>query len=142
MINSAKTGCDFFGHTAFGRTVLIEAKMLEKPSLGIGPGGAVKPHQWLMLWEGLSAGCIATIVWQRGEEIGLLSPYRARCIMEENLQLTRKSVPWKLVHLKCKASVDEFVDLYLDSYSFILKPGCGKFGNVIVEDGEVMLRKF
>lgn len=116
--------------------------MLQAPSLGIGPSGAVKPHQWLMLWEGLSAGCIATIVWQRGEEIALLSPYKARCIMEENKLITRKSVPWKMMHIKCKASVDEFVNLYLETYNFILKPGVGKFGVVNQEDGEVLLRKF
>ena len=90
--NWQQTPCDFFGYTSKGKAILIEAKMVDRPSLPIGKAPGLKPHQWNALLEGARAGCLALICWQRGDECVTLSVSLAR-----ELAGARKSIPWKEV---------------------------------------------
>lgn len=61
------TPCDFFGYTADGRAILIEAKMVTRTSLPISCAPGLKVHQWNALLEANRANCLALICWaQRG----------------------------------------------------------------------------
>lgn len=76
---SQHAGCDFFGHTASGRAVLIEAKSLDRPKLPmkvaagakVAPG--VKRHQLVTLLAAGAHGAHALVVWRRKDYVTLLS---------------------------------------------------------------------
>lgn len=115
-----QTPCDFFGYTAMGRAILIEAKMRERPSLSI--GSDLKPHQWMAMKEALEAGCISLIAWQKGEEIALISPYIVH--VHGRSDEPRKSIPWKSIDREriCAADPDAVASMFEASYKNTLKP--------------------
>lgn len=61
----AQTPCDFFGYTACGRAILIEAKMVDRPSLPIRDRPGLEAHQWNELDDANRAGALALICWAR-----------------------------------------------------------------------------
>ena len=91
----AQTPCDFFGFTAYGRAILIEAKMIERPSLAIGNDPGLQPHQWNELCDANRAGCLALICWARGNVCATISVDMAIKLSEG-----RKSIPWDSIDPK------------------------------------------
>lgn len=86
------TPCDFFGYTAKGRAILIEAKEVNRPSLPIGKDPGLKPHQWNALMDAYRAECISLICWYR-QDIDQVATLPMD--MAANLSRDRKSIPWK-----------------------------------------------
>jgi penicillin-binding protein-related factor A (putative recombinase) len=60
-----QTPVDFFGWTAKGRAVVIEAKQVNRTSLAIGSSPGLAPHQFLALKQALTCGAHSFVVWQR-----------------------------------------------------------------------------
>lgn len=89
-----KTGCDFFGYDCSARAIMVECKMREKTSLGIGPKSDIKPHQWNELMFCHNAGGVALIVWQRGEEVAVFDMDIAQRL---SIAEDRVSIPWKQI---------------------------------------------
>jgi hypothetical protein len=85
-----QTPCDFIGYTASGRCIMIECKMVKRPSLPIGKAPGLAAHQWRALDEADRAGCICIVIWQRDDVLNFLMPGNIRDFMESG----RKSVPW------------------------------------------------
>lgn len=85
----SQTPCDFFGYTAIGRAILIEAKMVERTSLPIGDSPGLQPHQWNELADANRAGALALICWARGDQCATLS-----FDLAEKLSQDRRSIPW------------------------------------------------
>jgi len=89
------TPCDFFGHTAEGRAILIEAKEVSRPSLPIGCEPGLAPHQWNALCDANRANCIALICWARNGVCATLSMDMAIALSEG-----RRSIPWNRIKEK------------------------------------------
>jgi hypothetical protein len=86
------TPCDFFGHTADGRAILIEAKEVNRTSLPIGCDPGLQPHQWNALCDANRANCIALICWARGPVCATLTMDMAIALSEG-----RRSIPWNKI---------------------------------------------
>jgi hypothetical protein len=86
-----QTPCDFFGHTRFGRAILIECKMVKRRSLPLGAAGAngLQPHQWCALEQAHKTGAISLLLWQNGEDAALLNVPQIKLLAQG-----RKSIPW------------------------------------------------
>lgn len=84
-----QTPCDFFGYTASGRAILIEAKMVTRPRLPIGTSNGLQPHQWNELCDAHRAGAIALIAWKLGNEVAVIDPAMAIEISKGS-----RSIPW------------------------------------------------
>lgn len=93
------TPCDFFGYTPGGRAIMIEAKMVERPSLPLGAAPGLLPHQWTALREANRANCLALIAWQRKGSIAVID-----VDMAIELSENRKSVPWGRIQQQFKHS--------------------------------------
>lgn len=87
-----QTPCDFFGYTAIGRAILLEAKMVERESLPIGSSPGLLPHQWNELCDANRAGALALIAWCRDYTVAVISVDMAIA-----LSGGRKSIPWKAI---------------------------------------------
>lgn len=85
-----QTPVDFFGYTAEGRAILVEAKMVNRSSLPIGVSNGLAPHQWCELLDANRANCIALICWARN---GICATITMDMAVE--LTMGRKSIPWK-----------------------------------------------
>ena len=85
-----QTPVDFFGYTAEGRAILVEAKMVNRPSLPIGQSPGLLPHQWCELMDANRANCLALICWARGGFCATLT-----MDMAIDLSAGRRSIPWK-----------------------------------------------
>jgi hypothetical protein len=87
-----QTPCDFFGYTRVGQAVMIEAKMVNRPSLPISDSPGLQPHQWNELLDAHRAGVLAIICWAKGS-------YCASLTMDIALRLSkdRLSIPWNLI---------------------------------------------
>lgn len=85
----SQTPCDFFGYTAIGRAILIEAKLVNRPSLPISNDPGLQPHQWNELADANRAGALALICWGRGDIAATIS-----FDVAQSLAADRKSIPW------------------------------------------------
>jgi len=85
-----QTPCDFFGYTALGRAILIEAKMVKDTALCIGVSNGILPHQWNELCDANRANALALICWGQGDTIKTID-----VDMAIELSKGRKSIPWK-----------------------------------------------
>lgn len=83
------TPVDFFGYTKSGRAILIEAKMVSRPSLAIGRSPGLLPHQWAELCDANRANCLALICWAHRGEVATIT-----VDMAIELSKGRKSVSW------------------------------------------------
>jgi len=88
-----QTPCDFFGYTAEGRAIMLEAKQVKRLSLPIGQSPGLAPHQWAALDDANRAGVIALIAWQNGKQIAVLSMDQAKL-----LSRGRKSIAWREIN--------------------------------------------
>ena len=88
----AQTPCDFIGYTAIGRAILIEAKMVNSPSLKIASEPGLSAHQWNELHDANRAGAIALICWSRGDVCKTFGIDMATMASKE-----RKSIPWDAI---------------------------------------------
>ncbi len=104
------TPCDFFGHTADGRAILIEAKEVNRSSLPIGCDPGLQPHQWNALCDANRANCIALICWARG-------PVCATLTMDMAIELSkdRRSIPWNKIQKRFLHSA-ESPSVHLDMF--------------------------
>jgi len=93
----AQTECDFYGYTAQGRAILIEAKQVSRLSLPIGKKPGLLGHQWVALCEANRANALALLVWQRGDYIATIS-----VDMAIEFSRDRKSIPWDSIPAKFK----------------------------------------
>lgn len=91
----AQTPCDFFGYTAYGRAILIEAKMVERTALPIGSSPGLQPHQWNELADANRAGALSLICWSRKDVCATLSFDLALKLAED-----RRSIPWDKIESK------------------------------------------
>lgn len=91
------TPCDFFGFTACGRAILVEAKQVARTSLPISQSPGLAPHQWNALLDAWRANCLALIAWQRGETVSVFDMDIAT-----ELSRGRKSIPWDQIPQKFK----------------------------------------
>lgn len=80
--------CDFIGHTAHGRAILLECKQTRGTRLPVGPRG-LKAHQFIALQEAHDAGAIALVIWARGKDVAAI-PMDMLCHLLEG----RKSIAW------------------------------------------------
>lgn len=94
-----KTPVDFFGYTASGRAILIEAKMVDRLSLPIGTSNGFRPHQWNELLDANRANCIALIAWMRKGIVAVIDMDQALSYSEG-----RRSIPWKSIPVECHRS--------------------------------------
>lgn len=85
-----QTPCDFFGHTAHGRAIMMECKQVNRTSLPIHDAPGLAPHQWLHLRQGAACGVHAFIIWRRRQETAVLK-IPAAVLLSEG----RASIPWK-----------------------------------------------
>lgn len=90
-----QTPCDFIGYTVHGRAILIEAKMVERPSLPINCEPGLSAHQWNELCDANKAGALALICWARQSVCATLT-------MDMALKLAdgRASIPWRKIEEK------------------------------------------
>jgi len=86
------TPVDFFGYTAAGRAILVEAKMVSRPSLPIGDSPGLQPHQWNALLDANRANCLALICWSRDDVVATID-----VDMALELSKGRKSIPWTAI---------------------------------------------
>ncbi len=84
-----QTPVDFFGYTAAGRAILVEAKMVNRTSLPIGKEPGLLPHQWCELLDANRANCLALICWARGGVCATIDMDIA-----VSISYGRKSIPW------------------------------------------------
>lgn len=87
-----QTPVDFFGYTSYGRGILVEAKMVDRPALPIGNDPGLSVHQWNELEDANRAGCIALICWARHDICKTIS-------MDMAIELSRgrRSIPWAAI---------------------------------------------
>lgn len=84
---------DFFGYTASGRAILIEAKYVHSTSLPIGNNSnGLQPHQWNELLDANRAGALALIAWGQHDVVKTISMDMAIALSEGK---GRKSIAWK-----------------------------------------------
>jgi hypothetical protein len=88
----AQTPCDFFGYTACGRAILIEAKMVNAPSLKVAGEPGLSAHQWNELCDANRAGALALICWSRGAVVKTFGIDMATMASKE-----RRSIPWDAI---------------------------------------------
>lgn len=88
----AQTPCDFFGYTAHGRAILVEAKMVNRPSLPISDDPGLQPHQWNELMDANRAGALALVCWARGDVCAAIT-----MDMAVAFSAGRKSIPWSSI---------------------------------------------
>ena len=86
------TPCDFFGYTASGRAILLEAKMVKRTSLPINVKPGLLPHQWNELLDANRANALALIAWANGGEVAIISTDQAVFF-----SMGRKSIPWDMI---------------------------------------------
>lgn len=100
----AQTPCDFFGYTACGRAILIEAKMVNATSLKVAGEPGLSAHQWNELDDANRAGALALICWSRGDVVKTFGMDMAKA-----LSAGRRSIPWAAIpdHLARPLSVPE-----------------------------------
>lgn len=84
-----RTDCDFYGYTIVGRAILVEAKMVNRPSLPVGHPPGLLSHQWVALCEANRANVLTLICWMKGNEIATFD-----MDMAISLYRGRKSIPW------------------------------------------------
>lgn len=86
------TPCDFMGFTAWGRVIMIEAKLVARTSLPINAKPGLLPHQFNALHECNKAGGLALVCWARDDECAVLS-------FDQVLELSRdrRSIPWQKI---------------------------------------------
>lgn len=95
-----QTPCDFFGYTAIGRAILIEAKMVERTYLPIGKEPGLAAHQWCELADANRAGALALICWARGGICATIS-----FDIAASLAVDRRSIPWEKIEKKYHRSL-------------------------------------
>lgn len=86
----SQTPCDFFGYTVDGRAILIECKMVNRPSLPIASSSnGLSVHQWNELVDANKANALALICWSRGDVCAAIT-------MDIALKLSegRRSIAW------------------------------------------------
>lgn len=99
-----QTPCDFFGWTAKGRAIVVEAKQVNRASLPIGTSNGLAPHQWLALRQAAACGAHSYLVWQRGDVIMVLD--FGTCL---RLTENRKSIPfWDAAGYQTHSLIDCF----------------------------------
>lgn len=81
--------CDFMGHDTRGTVLFIEAKMCKKKSLAVPSKSGIRGHQWMALRDCHYAGGHAVIVWQRENEVAVMTWAKAN-----ELRGDRRSIPW------------------------------------------------
>ena len=86
------TPCDFIGFTSIGRAILIEAKMVNAPSLKIAGEPGLSAHQWCELGDANKAGALSLICWARGDICATISFDMAAALAQD-----RKSIPWEKI---------------------------------------------
>lgn len=104
------TPCDFFGYTAAGRAIMIEAKMVSsRSSLPIGAAPGLAKHQWNELADANRANVIALIVWQYKGEVAVIS-----MDMAQRYSHRRRSIPWDAIpgHYKHSPEKSRWHDLF------------------------------
>lgn len=105
------TPCDFFGFTAKGRAILIEAKQVALPRLPIGSSPGLAGHQWIALKDASRANCLSLICWARGGSVACLD-----YDMAVELSKGRKSIPWVLIppqFIHCFKQTNTLLEPYL-----------------------------
>ena len=98
-----QTPCDFFGFTRLGRAVLLEAKMVNRPSLPLGKEPGLRPHQLRALDQAEKSGCVSALIWRRGD-VTVVVPYADIFVVTG-----RKSLPWVEPHLDWKVALRALV---------------------------------
>lgn len=91
-----QTPVDFFGYTASGRAILIEAKMVNRASLPIGCSNGLQPHQWNELLDANRANCIALLAWMRKDIVSVVDVDQVIAYSKG-----RKSIPWGAIPSYC-----------------------------------------
>lgn len=88
-----QTPCDFFGFTAHGRAILLEAKLVHSTSLPIGDGSnGLQVHQWNELCDANRAGCMTLIAWGQRDKVAVID-----VDMAKQFSHGRKSIPWNAI---------------------------------------------
>lgn len=104
-----QTPCDFMGHSRSGRVIMIEAKMVKRPSLPIMVKPGLLSHQWCALRECSDSTGLALICWANDGEVAFISLTNA-----QHLIRNRKSIPWKGINTAFKlpitATTTQFID--------------------------------
>lgn len=101
VLRTAKNGCDFFGYTASGRHIAIEAKQGIPASLPIWAksGHGIQVHQMLHLTEVARAGGLALVVWKRGGLVATVDIDMIAALSEERKSLAWAKIPAKFIHM-------------------------------------------
>lgn len=87
------TPCDFFGYTASGRAILVEAKMVSsRKALPINNKPGLTPTQWNELLDANRANAISLIAWAYEDVVAVISADQAISYSEG-----RKSIPWSAI---------------------------------------------
>lgn len=81
--------CDFFGHTARGTAILLEAKSTRDPRLQCPHPRGIKGHQWMALRDAHSCGAHALIAWLHDDAMVVMTWEQANELLG-----TRRSIPW------------------------------------------------
>jgi hypothetical protein len=87
-----QTDCDFYGYTAVGRAILVEAKMVSRTRLPVGQSPGMASHQWVSLCEANRANVLALICWSKDETIATFDMDMAIELKENS-----KSIPWNAI---------------------------------------------
>jgi hypothetical protein len=111
-----RTPCDFYGFTAAGRAILIEAKMVNRPRLPTYNSPGLSGTQWAALREAARANCIALICWCRHESVATID-----CEMAMELCSDSKSIPWHSIPDKFIHSLNDHMTL-LEPYLRVEAP--------------------
>ncbi|MCP4899935.1 MAG: hypothetical protein GY906_23450 [bacterium] len=96
-----QTPCDFFGYTVDGRAIMIEAKMVNRPSLPIRKSPGLSVHQWNELEDANRANVIALICWARGNVCKTIT-----MDMAIELSRDRRSLPWAKIEKRFSRSME------------------------------------
>jgi hypothetical protein len=95
-----QTPCDFFGYTAVGRAILIEAKQVTRTALPIGNSNGLQAHQWNELSDANRAGALALICWAQDGLCAAITMDMAAVLSEG-----RRSIPWSAIDGRFKKSM-------------------------------------
>ncbi len=93
-----QTDCDFYGYNVTGRAILVEAKMVSRPSLPIGKSPGLAGHQWMALCDANAANVLALICWMKGDTIATFDIDMAKSLMAGRLSIPWDSIPDKFKH--------------------------------------------
>lgn len=112
LIYTTRTGSDFFGWTASGRVILVEAKENAKATLPIGSksGHGLKRHQLLELQDCHRAGGLALIVWKHGDNVAVFDLDVLKRIG------SGKSIRWTEIPDALKKSMDADATNFFEPY--------------------------